>query len=148
MFHLRNQVFQHRIGHIADEQIALVVPRGQKIFIRIRGFRYHPRIFGVSGTVSSRFGVSGTGLDSGFQVPNFGVSGALDSGFQVPIFGVSGTGVGKSASAARRLEQVVHCVTLLTQTLTLLTPASKQTGFITGGKKARREGKEESGCAF
>jgi hypothetical protein len=52
-------------------------------------------------------------VDSGFQVLNFGVSGALVSGFQVPDFGVSGTGASKSASAPRDLGQISHSVTLL-----------------------------------
>ena len=112
MLHLRNQILEHRIRHVADEQIAFAVLGGQEMFIRIRGFRYHPRIFGVSGTVSRDSGFQVPGRDSGFQVPNFGVSGAR--------FGVSGTRlrgfryrVRKSASAAKGLGQVVHSVTLL-----------------------------------
>jgi hypothetical protein len=88
MLHLRDEVFEHRIRHIADEQIALVVLGGQEMFIGIRGFRYHPPIFVVLGTAGQirvfrchtswfqvrRFVVSGTTIrvfrcgDSWFQV--------------------------------------------------------------------------------
>jgi len=40
MLHLRNQVLQNRVSHIADEQIALAVARRQELLFAIRGFRY------------------------------------------------------------------------------------------------------------
>jgi hypothetical protein len=90
MLHLRNQILEHRIGHIADEQIALAVLGREEMFIRIRGFRCHPthirgfryrvKRFGVSGA-GARFGVSGAKL-RGFGCDGFGVSGAKLRGFR------------------------------------------------------------------
>ena len=70
MLHLRNEILERRIRDIADEQIAGVVFRRQKMIIRIRSFRCHQQIFVVSGAVSR---------DSWFQVPRGGfvVSGAM-----------------------------------------------------------------------
>jgi len=39
MLQLRHRAFQYRIGHIADEQIAVFVPFRQQQVIPIRGFR-------------------------------------------------------------------------------------------------------------
>lgn len=74
MLHLRNEILQRRIRHVADEQIAGAVLGGQEMIVRIRSFRCHPPIFVVSGTVSR---------DSWFQVPRgrFVVSGAALRGF-------------------------------------------------------------------
>jgi len=92
MLHLRDEILERRIGHVADEQIPVAVLHRQQVFIRIRGIRCHRHIFVVLGATSS---------DSCFQVPGvrFVVSGArlrgfkyLDSCFQVPDFGVLGTG--------------------------------------------------------
>ena len=94
MLHLRNEILEHRVRDIADEQIALACAwRARRCSSG----------FGVSGTIRRIFGVSGTDVKgirgfryrraeirgfrcrtSGFQVPGFGVSGARISGFQVP----------------------------------------------------------------
>lgn len=44
---MRHQILQHGIGDIADKQIALAMLGLEELSIRIRGFRYHPPIFGV-----------------------------------------------------------------------------------------------------
>lgn len=38
VLHLRNQILEHRIGHVADKEIALAVFGREKLLIRIRGF--------------------------------------------------------------------------------------------------------------
>jgi hypothetical protein len=120
MLHLRDQILERRIGHVADEQVAIAMFDRQQVFIRIRGFRCHRHIFVVLGAASS---------DSWFQVPGgrFVVSGAilrdfkyLGSCFQVPDFGVSGTGHQKSVKRARGLNRFVTAVTLLNTDSNLL----------------------------
>ena len=41
MFHLRDQILQHRICHIANEEIRLRVAVGKQLIQQIRGFRNH-----------------------------------------------------------------------------------------------------------
>jgi hypothetical protein len=92
----------------------------EKMLLRIRGFRCHRPIFGVSGALSRdsgfqvHFGVLGAvEPDSGFQVQKDGVSGADESGFQVQRFGVSGATGQDSAKQGRGLSRFVHSVTPL-----------------------------------
>ena len=49
MLHLRVEILERRIGHVADEQIPAAVFDRQQMFIRIRGFRCHPHIFVILG---------------------------------------------------------------------------------------------------
>ena len=76
MLHLRNQIFEHGIRHVADEQIAFVVLGVEKLLIWIRGFRYH------------RGSIRVLGKDSGFQVWE-----GIIRGFEYSVkrFGVSST---------------------------------------------------------
>ena len=127
---MRDKIFERRIGHVTDEQIALAVLDRQQVFIRIRGFRCHQHIFVVLGATSR---------DSCFQVPGnrFVVSGAeirgfryLDSCFQVPEFVVSGTGDQKTAKRSRGLHRFVQGVTLLNTDSNLINtrPAATEEG--------------------
>ncbi len=140
MLHLRNQILEYRIGHVADKQITLGVLGGEEMFVRIRGFGYHARIFGVSGTVSRDSGFQVPRQDSGLQVPNFGVSGASGSGFQVPNFGVSGARLRRSVSAPGGLGQVVCSVTLLNTDSNLTNTRQHPTPFIIAGQGGRKKG--------
>ena len=96
MLHLLHHVLEHRVGHIADEQVVLRVPvreqrlekagirdqfpcpqfRGIRYPVKIRGFTYRPmQILGVLNTNDP---------DLGFHIPGFGVSHTEILGFHIP----------------------------------------------------------------
>ena len=47
MLHRRHIVLQHRVGHVADEQIVLLMPVRQQVLIGFRGIGNHTALIGV-----------------------------------------------------------------------------------------------------
>jgi hypothetical protein len=49
VFHLRHEILEDGIGDIADKEVTLAVLGLEKLPVRIRGFRYEVKRFGVLG---------------------------------------------------------------------------------------------------
>ena len=113
MLHLRDEILECSIRHVADEQIAIArVSRAggghldswyQVPSAHIRGFRYQVKRFVLSGT-ARRFVVSGA------EIRAFGY---FKSWFQVRKFVVSGSERQKIICANRGLKSIFTSVTLL-----------------------------------
>jgi hypothetical protein len=84
MLHRRHVVLQHGIGHVADEQVVLLMAVRQQVVVDIRGIRNHAPLIGVLET-SVKYRVIGNHRGvSGYQKPT--------TGNQKPFIGVSETG--------------------------------------------------------
>ena len=93
---MRHHILEHRIRHIADEQVVLGMASGKERLEarQIRGISFHGPSFGGSGTDCQDSGDQlPTGLRSGDQVPPTRIRGISyqklgfsyrDSGYQVP----------------------------------------------------------------